>query len=59
MFRPLQGHYQTFLLNNVIKTLSTLLGSQVMFTKCEVISCLTSLIYKTFKIYETITGYYK
>ena len=31
MFRPLYGHHQAFLLNHVIKTLRTLLGSQLMF----------------------------
>jgi len=39
MFRPLYGHHQAFLLNHVIKTLRTLLGSQLMFTKYEMISC--------------------
>jgi len=33
MFRTLQGHHQGFLLNHVIKTLRTLLVSQLMFTK--------------------------
>ena len=35
MFRPLLGHHQAFLLNHVIKTLRTLLGSQLTFAKCE------------------------
>jgi len=37
MFRQIYGHHQAFLLNHVIKTLRTLLGSQLMFTKCEMI----------------------
>jgi len=44
MFRPLLGHHQAFLLNHVIKTLRTLLGSQLMFTKYEMMSCLTNLM---------------
>jgi len=42
MFRHLYGRHQA-LLNHVIETLRTLLGSKLMFTKCEMISCLTNL----------------
>ena len=37
---PYKGHHQGFLLNQSIKTLRTLLGSLLMFIKCEMISCL-------------------
>jgi len=47
MFRHLEGHYQAFLLNHVIKTLRTLLGSELMFTECKMMSCLTNLIQVT------------
>jgi hypothetical protein len=43
MFRPLQGHHQAFHLN-VIKTLRTLLGSQLMFARYEVTSRLKNSI---------------
>jgi len=39
MFRPLYGHHQAYHLNHVIKTLRTLLGSQLCLQNFEMTFC--------------------
>jgi len=44
MFRPLYGHHQAYHLNHVIKTLHTLLGSQLRLQNFEMTSRLRIFI---------------